>query len=203
MPKLVFTSEHFAGRVYELTLEKTTVGRGGQNTLTLQDKSVSHAHCEILVNGPEVIVRDLDSANGTFVNGLRVSQQGQIKSGQTVRFGLVEARLELEPPKWDDTSSEETAVHAMRRSQRDLRREQARPKPASPSATFASKADGDSTEQTVIVPKTARVGETENPPVTPEAPAQPRRTLIRRAILASVVLVSGLTFLRWLLWRKR
>jgi len=91
----------------------------------------------------------------------------------------------------------------MRRSQRDLRREQARTKPASPSAIFASTAASDNTDQTVLVPKTSRVGETGIAPVTPEAPGQPRRTLIKRAILVSVVLASGLTFLRWLLWRKR
>jgi pSer/pThr/pTyr-binding forkhead associated (FHA) protein len=75
MPKLIFTSEPFAGRVYELTLEKTTGGRGDLNTLALGDSSVSLAHCEILVHGPEVIVRDLGSANGTFVSGMQLKRR--------------------------------------------------------------------------------------------------------------------------------
>ena len=120
MPKLIFTGEHFAGRVYELTLEKTTVGRGDHNTLALHDPSVSLAHCEILIHGAEVIVRDLGSANGTFVNGVRLDhQQCQMKSGQTVRFGSVEAHLYLEWVSWDDTAHEETAVFANRRIARE------------------------------------------------------------------------------------
>src|SRR5947207_14315734 len=96
MAKLVFIDKNFSGKVYELMLEKTTVGRGDQNTLVIRDNSLSSRHCEILMNGPEIIVRDLDSLNGTFVDGIRLNKQSQAKSGQTVRFGNVEARLELE-----------------------------------------------------------------------------------------------------------
>ncbi len=114
MAKLIFTNQDHAGRAYELTLEKTTVGRGDQNTLAIADGSLSAVHCEILVNGPEVIVRDLGSRNGTFVNGAKlVNQQSQLKSGQTVRFGAVEARLELDSPPAEDTASDITAIHTM------------------------------------------------------------------------------------------
>ena len=93
-PKLVFVGEHFAGRVYELTQEKTTVGRSDRNLLIVHDPSVSHAHCEILVNGPEVIVIDLSSANGTYVNGTRLQhQQAQLKPDSS--FGLEPSR-----PAW-------------------------------------------------------------------------------------------------------
>ena len=61
MAKLVFTDKNFAGRVYELLLEKTTVGRGDHNTLVIHDNSLSSSHCEILMHGSEIIVRDLDS----------------------------------------------------------------------------------------------------------------------------------------------
>src|SRR5207248_921790 len=86
MAKLIFTDPNFSGRAYELALEKTTVGRGEQNTLVIRDNSVSLAHCEILMHGSEIIVRDLDSSNGTFVQGIRLNKQSQVKSGQTVRF---------------------------------------------------------------------------------------------------------------------
>src|SRR5829696_9197383 len=111
MPKLIFSGEHFAGRVYQLTLEKTTVGRGEHNTLALNHPSVSLTHCEILLHGPEVIVRDLGPANGTYVNGKRLNrQQCQMKSGQVIQFGLVQARLDLELPNSENTDYEETAV---------------------------------------------------------------------------------------------
>src|SRR5437899_11606033 len=99
MAKLVFIDQNFSGRAYELILEKTSVGRGDQNTLVIRDSSLSATHCEILMYGSEIIVRDLDSRNGTFVDGIRLNKQSQVKSGQVVRFGSVEARLELDPAK--------------------------------------------------------------------------------------------------------
>jgi len=206
MPKLIFTSEPFAGRVYDLTLEKTTIGRGDQNTLALHDPSVSLAHCEILVHGPEVIVRDLGSANGTFVNGMRLDdQQCQIKSDQTVRFGSVEARLDLGVPTWDDTASEETAVFAMRRTMRDQRREEKNPKPASASATFESDANLGSTEtdHTVLLPRASLPEKIATPP-RPEksevAPGKPSRNV---AVWMAVAFVLGLAFLLWLIWGRK
>ena len=143
MPKLIFIGEHFAGRVYELTLEKTTVGRGDGNVLAIHDPSVSLAHCEILVHGPEVIVRDLGSTNGTFVNRVRLEhRQAQLKSGQVVRFGSVEARLELDPADDEYEASDITAVHEHARFLRDQRREENRPKSADPSMTLDGGAAG-------------------------------------------------------------
>src|SRR5437016_13054306 len=102
MARLIFINKNFADRTYDLLLEKTTIGRGDQNTLVIRDSSLSSRHCEILMHGAEIIVRDLDSSNGTFVAGVRLNKQSQIKSGQTVRFGSVEARLALDPRR-DET----------------------------------------------------------------------------------------------------
>ncbi len=206
MPKLIFTGEHFAGRVYELTLEKTTVGRGDQNTLALHDSSVSLAHCEILVHGPEVIVRDLGSANGTFVNGVRLDdQQCQIKSDQTVRFGSVEARLDLGRPAWDDTASEETAVFAMRRSIRDQRREEKNPKPASASATFESNVDSGSveTDHTVLMPRASLPERIATAPVPGKSEGPPGRRSRRVAVWMAVALALGCAILLWLIWGRK
>jgi hypothetical protein len=112
MARLIFTGEKFSGRVYEFALLKTTVGRGDHNTLVINDASVSLSQCEVLVYGPEVIVRDLGSSNGTFVNGVKLfNEQRQLKHGQTVRFGSVEACLDLEQqPSPSDTATAETAI---------------------------------------------------------------------------------------------
>lgn len=122
MARLIFTGDKFGGRIYEFALSKTTVGRGDHNTLAIHDPSVSQTHCEVLVYGPEVIVRDLGSTNGTYVNGLRLcNQQCQLKAGQTVKFGLVEARLELESSSFSDsdTAVAETAVFSYMRHLHD------------------------------------------------------------------------------------
>ena len=199
MPKLIFTSERFAGQTYELTLEKTTVGRGDHNTLALHDPSVSLAHCEILVHGPEVIVRDLGSANGTFVNGVRLNgQQCQMKSDQTVRFGSVSARLDLGLPTFDDTVYEETAVFDARRITRDQRRDEQTLKPVSASATFESGMDSVWELSTVILPPTTPTDRA-TPPPTPQKAEVPSRKP-EPLLLLVVAVVLGLAFWLWLIW---
>jgi pSer/pThr/pTyr-binding forkhead associated (FHA) protein len=131
MAKLIFTSMNYAGQVFELVREHNTVGRGAQNHLVIPDSSLSSAHCVILANGNEIIVRDLGSRNGTYVDGVRLNnQQSAAKHGHIVRFGSVEARLELDPPSSEDTLSDITAIHTMGRLMRDQRREQKRSKPS-------------------------------------------------------------------------
>ena len=95
MPKLVVLSEGLTGRSHELKVDKTTVGRLEDNTFQIAEQSVSSHHCEVLLKGSDVIVRDLDSTNGTYINGEKISEK-VLKPGQILRLGNVEARLEGE-----------------------------------------------------------------------------------------------------------
>jgi predicted component of type VI protein secretion system len=116
MARLIFSGEKFGGQVYEFVVAKTAVGRGDHNDLTIRDESVSMNHCEILVHGNEVIVRDLGARNGTFIDKVLLrNQQRELKHGQVVGFGTVEARLELDRDSEADTSTEETAMYSYRR----------------------------------------------------------------------------------------
>jgi pSer/pThr/pTyr-binding forkhead associated (FHA) protein len=152
MPKLSFTDARFAGKTYKLFLEKTTVGRSDANVLVIRDDSVSARHCEILTHGPEVIIRDLGSSNGTFVNGTRLcNQQSPLKSGQTFRIGSIEARLELEPGDDLESKTDVTAVFTHARAVRDQRRAHANPQDP---AQVLEPWDGHIPEQqTVLIPK--------------------------------------------------
>ena len=205
MTKLIFTDQNHAGRVYELTLEKTTVGRSDQNTLSIPDASLSAQHCEILVNGPEVIVRDLGSRNGTFVNGTRLTnQQSQLKSGQTVRFGSVEARLELDGhgEASDDTASEMTAVHAMGRIMREQKKERENPRPADASMKLASADPSVIEDHTVTVQ--AQPKAKEPPAPTVQLPAEnPSAKTSMIPVLVIAVLALGLIVLLWLWWGRK
>lgn len=80
-----------------MSVQRTTVGRREDSTLPIPDATVSGEHCEILVYGTEVIVRERGSTNGTFVGPNRVAGQLPAKHGDVLRFGSVEARLEFEP----------------------------------------------------------------------------------------------------------
>ena len=97
MAKLVILSEGMSGRSQELTVDKTTIGRVEGNTLQIAEPSVSSHHCEVLLRGSDVVVKDLNSTNGTFINGEKVTES-VIKPGQILRLGQIEMRLETDAP---------------------------------------------------------------------------------------------------------
>ena len=97
MAKLVILSEGMTGRSHELKVDKTTIGRVEDNTFQIPEPSVSSHHCEVLLRGNEVVVRDLNSTNGSFINGEKITEKG-LKPGQTLRLGQIEMRLETDAP---------------------------------------------------------------------------------------------------------
>ena len=99
MARLVLLSEGMTGTAHDLKVEKTTVGRVDDNTFVIPDGSVSSHHCEILLRGPSVVVRDLNSTNGTYINGAQVTGEAALKGGQILRLGQVEMRLEDDASK--------------------------------------------------------------------------------------------------------
>ena len=98
MARLVVLTEGLTGRTYELKVDKTTVGRVEDNAFQIAEPSVSSYHCEILLRGDQVVVKDLDSTNGTFINGQKISES-PLKSGQILRLGQLEMRLETVDPQ--------------------------------------------------------------------------------------------------------
>jgi len=97
MAKLVVLSAGMTGRTQELKAEKTTVARVEDNTFQIAEPSVSSHHCEVLLRGDDVVVRDLNSTNGTYINGEKVTER-VMKPGQILRLGQVELRLETDAP---------------------------------------------------------------------------------------------------------
>ena len=97
MAKLVVLSVGMTGRTQELKVDKTTIGRVEDNIFQIAEPSVSSHHCEVLLRGKDVVVRDLNSTNGTFINGERVTET-VLKPGQILRLGQIEMRLETDAP---------------------------------------------------------------------------------------------------------
>jgi len=93
MARLVLLSEGFNGRTYELKVEKTTVGRVSDNAFEIPEASVSSHHAEIILRGNDVVIRDLGSTNGTFINGEKITE-AVLKPGQALRLGTIDLRLE-------------------------------------------------------------------------------------------------------------
>jgi hypothetical protein len=97
MLKLVVLSPGMTGRTHELKLDKTSVGRVEDNAFQVAEPSVSSHHCDVLLHGSEVTVRDLNSTNGTYISGEKVTER-TLKPGQILRLGQVEMRLETVAP---------------------------------------------------------------------------------------------------------
>ena len=75
------------GETYSLS-DELTVGRGGGCGVVLpDDEFVSTVHARLFRRGEELLVEDLGSRNGTFVNGEQVSSPTRLKRGDRVQFG--------------------------------------------------------------------------------------------------------------------
>jgi pSer/pThr/pTyr-binding forkhead associated (FHA) protein len=98
MAKLVILSSGMTGRSHELKVDKTTIGRVDDNTFPIAESSVSSHHCEIFMRGADVVVNDLNSTNGTFINGDKITGEAVLKPGQILRLGQIEMRLETDAP---------------------------------------------------------------------------------------------------------
>ena len=198
MPKLVFLNKNFEEQRYELILEKTTVGRGNHNTLVICDNSVSMTHCEILMNGPEIIVRDLDSSNGTFIDRMRLNKQAQAKSGQTIRFGQVEARLELDEPTHNEHETNVTAVYDLAEYQRRKRREDRKKHPSPAGKVEPSVIGTDTGSQTVLMPRPPQPQFSKPDTVlATESESRPGRSKTLIWVIGGLVLLSLLLYLFW------
>ena len=93
MAKLVILTQGMTGRTHELKVDKTTIGRVEDNLFQIAEPSVSSHHCEVLLRGSEVVVKDLNSTNGTFIDDEKITES-VLKPGHTLRLGQIELRLE-------------------------------------------------------------------------------------------------------------
>jgi hypothetical protein len=72
-----------------------TVGRGGQNDLVLDgDEFASARHARIEARDDGTFVDDVGSTNGTFVNGIRLTQERKLVPGDVIRIGETDLRFE-------------------------------------------------------------------------------------------------------------
>jgi pSer/pThr/pTyr-binding forkhead associated (FHA) protein len=96
MPKLVVLTIGLNDRSFEVKPEKSIIGRLDDNPLSLPEPSVSSRHCEVFAKGDDIVVRDLGSTNGTFINErqLEAGKDVTLRPGQVLRLGQVELKYE-------------------------------------------------------------------------------------------------------------
>jgi pSer/pThr/pTyr-binding forkhead associated (FHA) protein len=104
MAKLVILTQGMTDQAHELKVDRTTIGRVEDNLFQITEPSVSSHHCEVLLRGNDVVIKDLDSTNGTFINNQKIAES-VLKPGQTLRLGNVELRLDTGAPSAAGTSA--------------------------------------------------------------------------------------------------
>jgi DNA-binding response OmpR family regulator len=77
------------GREHLLASETITVGRGVENDIVVTSRRVSREHAQVRKEGRRVILIDLGSTNGTFLNGERVLAPVELRDGDSVSIGDV------------------------------------------------------------------------------------------------------------------
>jgi hypothetical protein len=82
-------------RDYGISLStRAFIGRASECDLSItDDEEISKRHCELVMEGGYVLVNDLNSTNGTFVNGVPVKTGHRLKSGDLVMVGRTEMRI--------------------------------------------------------------------------------------------------------------
>ena len=83
---LVVLTGSNVGAMHKLEAAETVIGRSNQSDLRLIDDGISRKHARIIKSGSDVILEDLNSANGTLVNGELVSQR-VLKNGDKISIG--------------------------------------------------------------------------------------------------------------------
>ena len=102
--------------IQEVAVDATPfrVGRKADLSLTLPYAAVSNVHAELIVEPRSLSVRDLNSTNGTFVNGVRVSGETPLQPGDQIQFADIALRVQqrdAEPehadePEWSPIEAE-------------------------------------------------------------------------------------------------
>jgi len=75
------------GLTVEFNQDVVSIGRNDSNDIVVNESHVSGQHAELENSGREVIIRDLGSTNGTFVNGRRLTSPTPLNTGDTIQLG--------------------------------------------------------------------------------------------------------------------
>ncbi len=97
MGKLTIHSGPQTGMQFALDQPVIRIGRGSTNDLVIKDSQSSREHAEITRQGDQLILRDLGSTNGTFVNGERLSGSRPLRPGDQIRIGETTLGFEATP----------------------------------------------------------------------------------------------------------
>ncbi len=97
MGKLVVSLDGVVIKEVQLTKDKTTLGRRPYNDIVIDNLAVSGEHAVLQMVGADVFIEDLNSTNGTYINGKAVKRQ-QLTNNDSVEIGKYKIRYVLDEP---------------------------------------------------------------------------------------------------------
>lgn len=91
MPKMIVSIDEVVIKDVQITKDRTTIGRRPYNDVVIDNLAVSGEHAAIVMAGAEVAIEDLNSTNGTYVNGKAVKKQA-LRNGDQIEIGKYKIR---------------------------------------------------------------------------------------------------------------
>jgi len=85
--RLVMRSGPTPDKVFVLTKENVSVGRSTSNDIAINDSEVSRNHARIYLQSGGYVIEDLNSTNGTYINGQRLIGPHLLRPGETINLG--------------------------------------------------------------------------------------------------------------------
>lgn len=93
MPKMIVSIDGVVIKEVQLTKDRTTLGRRPYNDIVIDNLAVSGEHAVVQMAGSEVFLEDLNSTNGTYVNGKAVKKQ-LLQNNDTIEIGKYRIRFQ-------------------------------------------------------------------------------------------------------------
>jgi pSer/pThr/pTyr-binding forkhead associated (FHA) protein len=106
MPKMIVSIDGVVIKEVQLTKDRTTLGRRPYNDIVIDNLAVSGEHAVLQLGGNDVFLEDLNSTNGTYVNGKAVKKQ-LLQNNDTVEIGKYKIKFINEVP---GTTFEKTQI---------------------------------------------------------------------------------------------
>jgi hypothetical protein len=97
MPKMIVSIDGVVIKEVQLTKDRTTLGRRPYNDIVIDNLAVSGEHAVLQLTGNDVYLEDLNSTNGTYVNGKAVKKQS-LQNNDTVEIGKYKIKFINEAP---------------------------------------------------------------------------------------------------------
>ena len=97
MPKMIVSIDGVVIKEVQLTKDRTTLGRRPYNDIVIDNLAVSGEHAVLQMMGNEVYIEDLNSTNGTYINGKAIKKQ-LMQGGDTVDIGKYQIKFVADAP---------------------------------------------------------------------------------------------------------